>query len=268
MSIDHISEIIIRVAKQEILPRFKNLSQEDIMAKSPGDMVSIADIETEKVLSKELNRLFPEALVAGEETIAHNPALLKAAISAAHSFLIDPVDGTNNFIKGDEKFALMLTELRHGEVVSAWIYLPVSDKIAIAEKNSGAFINGKRIKIISRGFNPKEMTGAAHINRFPEDLRATAKENLQSFKLNRPAFCAGYDYISLVEGRKDFSVYYRTLPWDHLPGSLIFMESGGYVRTLFDEKNYVVQDQDKGLLSAADKEQWQEIREIIFPNIY
>ena len=268
MSIDRISEMIIRVAQQEILPRFKNLSRKDVMAKSPGDMVSIADIAAEKALSLELNKLFPMALVAGEESIADEPELLKAAISAEQAFLIDPVDGTNNFIKGDDKFALMLTELRQGEVVAGWIYLPVSDKIAVAEKAGGAFLDGKKITIHRPEFNPGAMTAAAHINRFPEDLKTTARENLKIFKQNRPAFCAGYDYISLVEGEKDFSVYYRTLPWDHLPGSLIFSEAGGYVRTLFDQKPYVVQDQDKGLLSATDKEQWQEIREIIFPGIY
>lgn len=268
MNIDQICEIIIEVSKQEILPRFRNLRSEEITEKSPGDMVSIADIEVEKTLSRELNRIFPTAIIAGEEAIATNPELLNAAIFAEHAFLIDPIDGTNNFIKGDEKFALMLTELRNGEATTAWIYLPVGDKIVVAEKGSGAFLDGKDVKISPRIFNPSHMTGAAHINRFPEELRTIAKENLKEFKQNRPAFCAGYDYTSLVEGKKDFSVYYRTLPWDHLPGSLIFSEAGGYVRTLFDEKTYTAQDQVKGLLSASDKEQWQEIREIIFPGCF
>jgi len=112
--LDVISEIVTRIARQEILPRFKNLKDEDIRAKSPGDLVTVADIETEKALSEELNRLFPNAIVGGEETIAHKPDLLQTVISAEQAFLIDPVDGTNNFIKGDHRFALMLTELRKG----------------------------------------------------------------------------------------------------------------------------------------------------------
>ncbi|NOZ66293.1 MAG: inositol monophosphatase [Alphaproteobacteria bacterium] len=266
MTMDQISSFIIEVAEQEILPRFGNLVQGDITAKSPGDMVSVADIEAEKSLSEKLGKLCPGALIAGEETIADNPGLLIAAISADRAFLIDPVDGTNNFIKGDERFALMLTEMRKGEVVAGWIYLPVSQKLAVAEKSAGAMLNGEKAILPPPKPDYASLTGAAHINRFPENLRVIAGENLKKFKENRPAFCAGHDYISLLEGRKDFSVYYRTLPWDHLPGSLIFAEAGGYVRTLFDGAAYTVHDQEKGLLSARNKEQWHKIREMIFPD--
>ncbi len=266
MSIDNIGEIVIRVAKQEIMPRFKNLAQADITAKSKGELVTIADIAAENALSKKLLQLFPKAIIGGEESIAKTPALLKAVISADHAFLIDPVDGTNNFIKDDKRFSVMMTELRKSEAVSACIYLTAIDKICTAEKGAGAYISGKKIKIRNRKSDPAHMVGAAHINRFPENLRTIARENLKKICQNRPAFCAGYDYISLVEGSKDFSVYYRTLPWDHMPGSLIFAEAGGYVRTLYDEQDYTIHHQNKGLLSASNKEQWHSIRHIIFPN--
>lgn len=266
MSMDQISSFIVEVAEQEILPRFGNLSQSDITAKSPGDMVSVADIEAEKSLSAKLSNLYPHALIAGEESIAENPGLLNAAISADRAFLIDPIDGTNNFIKGDVRFAVMVTEMHKSEVVAGWIYLPVSHKMAFARKSAGASLNGKKITLPLPKSDYASLTGAAHINRFPEKMRAIAKGNLKKFKENCPAFCAGYDYVSLLEGRKDFSVYYRTLPWDHLPGSLIFAEAGGYVRTLFDSSVYTVHDQEKGLLSARDEEQWHKIREMIFPS--
>ncbi len=265
-NIDNISEIVIHVAKQEILPRFKNLKQGDISTKSPGDLVTIADIETEKILLQELKGIYPNAVIGGEEAIAKNPNLLLAVSVAEHAFLIDPVDGTNNFIKGDQRFALMLTELRKGEAVAAWIYLPANDKIAVAEKGGGSYLGGKKIIIKTSEFKPKDMIGAAHINRFPEDFKANTRENLKKFKQNLPAFCAGYDYIALTEGEKNFSIYYRTLPWDHLPGSLIFTEAGGYVRTLFGGENYTIHDREKGLLSAGDKDHWCNIREIIFPS--
>lgn len=267
MNIDRISEIVIGTAKREILPRFRNLREEDITAKSPGDMVTIADLAAEKALSEELNRLFPKAIVSGEESIAKEPNLLQDVINSEQAFLIDPVDGTNNFIKGDSAFALMLTELRRGEAVAAWIYLPVNDEIAVAEKGAGAFLNGKKIKIPVREFDPTNMTGAAHLNRFPENLRTIARENLKRFNQNQPAFCAGYDYIALTKGDKDFSIYFRTLPWDHMPGGLIYSEAGGYVRTLFDADTYTVHDKDKGLMSAPNKDQWHKIREMVFPDL-
>lgn len=264
MTVDIVRRMVIAVAKEKILPRFNNLRQEDITAKSPGDMVSIADIEAEAAMAEGLRQLFPEAVVAGEESIADRPDLLSAVMTAARAFLIDPVDGTNNFIRGDDRFALMVTELCRGEAVAAWIYLPASDSIAVAEKGAGAFFDGKKTSLSGLKFDPATMIAAAHINRFPKNLRTIARKNLKKFRENRPAFCAGYDYMALTRQEKHFSLYYRTLPWDHLPGSLIYAEAGGYVRTLSCEK-YTIHHQDRGLLSAPDRDQWHRIREIIFP---
>lgn len=268
MQIDQISAMVKRTAKQEILPRFRNLQDGDISAKSPGDMVSIADTEAEKALSRELNRLMPSAIVGGEEIIAEQPELLEEIKTAELAFLIDPVDGTNNFIKGDVRFALMLTALRQGEVVAAWIYLPVRDLLAVCEKGSGCFLGGKAIKISAADKAPFQMIGAAHINRFPDEMKRQARENVKKFRENRPAFCAGHDYVALLEGARDFSLYYRTLPWDHLPGGLLYGEAGGYVRLLQDEQGYTIHDQYKGLLSAATADQWHLIRDTVFPGCY
>lgn len=268
MSNERITDLVRHIARQEILPRFKNLEVDDINAKSPGDLVTIADIEAEKALTAALLNICPQAVVAGEESIAETPDLLDAVIAAEQGFLIDPVDGTNNFVKGDDRFALMLTELRRGQAVAAWIYMPVRDQMIAAEKGAGAYLDGTKITITHRDFDPSTMTGAAHINRFPENLKTIARENLGQFRDNRPAFCAGHDYLALTTGVKDFSVYYRTLPWDHLPGSLIFTEAGGYSRTLTGAGDYTIHDRDQGLLSAADEDQWHHLRDLIFPGCF
>jgi len=268
MMIDRISDLITDIAKTEILPRFKKLRPEDIKLKAPGDRVSIADTETEKLLIRELSGFFPAAVIGGEESIATNPNLSGKITTADHAFLIDPIDGTNNFIKGDPRFAVMLTELRRGEVVAAWIYLPVDDKMVVAEKGAGAYLNGRQLTISTKVKEPDKLIGAAHINRFPADLKKIAHENMRRIAKNCPAFCAGYDYISLMEGTKDFSVYYRTLPWDHLPGGFIYAEAGGYIRTLFHKSAYGINDRDKGLLSAKSEADWLKIRELLFPGFF
>ncbi len=268
MSIHFISDLIRQVSQEEILPRFQNLERHEITAKSPGDMVSIADTEAEKALSRQLMKRYPSAIVGGEESIAEKPQLLAEVIAAEQGFLIDPVDGTNNFIKGDEKFALMLARLHRGVVVAAWIYLPVADKMAMAERGGGALLGGAPFKIRPATFDPEKMIAAAHINRFPAPLKKIARENLVSFHKNRPAFCAGYDYIALMEGKKDFSIYYRTLPWDHLPGTFIFSAAGGYVRNLTDGAEYTIHDQRKGLLSATSEGHWRRLRDLIFPGYF
>jgi len=268
MSIERITDLIVDIAKTEILPRFNKLKPEDITAKSPGDMVTIADTETEKALTQELSRLYPAADIAGEESIAKNPDSLRHIITSDQAFLIDPIDGTNNFIKGDEKFAVMLTQLRQGKVVAAWIYLPALDKMVVAEGGGGAYLNGGPIKISAELRDSAKLIGAAHITRFPENLKKIARDNMKKIAKNSPAFCAGYDYVALVEGKKDFSIYYRTLPWDHMPGGFIFAEAGGYVRTLFHRSAYGINDRDTGLLSANSEDDWLKIRELIFPGCF
>ncbi len=268
MSLERIASLIVDIAKTKILPRFNQLRPEDITAKSPGDMVTIADTETEKALAAELSRLYPAADIAGEESIAEQPNSLRQIITSDQAFLIDPIDGTNNFIKGDEKFAVMLTQLRQGKVVAAWIYLPALDKMLVADKGGGACLNDRKIKITAKSQDSAKLIGAAHIGRFPEYLKKIARENMTKIAKNSPAFCAGYDYVSLVEGKKDFSIYYRTLPWDHMPGGFIFSEAGGYVRTLFDKSAYGINDRDRGLLSANSENDWLRIRELIFPGCF
>lgn len=120
-------------------------------------------------------------------------------LSADCGLLIDPIDGTNNFIKGDEKFAVMAVALQRGEAVARWIFLPSYNKLAVAEKGGGSYINDKRIEVPSAPQKMKNLIGAAHINRMPEPLRLNTRKNLQQIKENRPAYCAGYDYVAITE---------------------------------------------------------------------
>ncbi|MCC3860937.1 inositol monophosphatase family protein [Pseudemcibacter aquimaris] len=263
MRVDDICAIMKKVAKVEIMPRFRNLKETEVQFKEPGEFVTAADVGAEKMLSRELQELYPYAIVTGEEDISINLGRLNELINSECGFLIDPIDGTNNFIKGNEQFAVMVTALQHGEVGASWIYLPAKDLMAFARKGEGAFINGERVTINNHKSNISDMIGAAHINRMPPEIRVKAKENLSRFKENRPAFCAGYDYVALLTGEKDFSVYYRTLIWDHLPGTLLFKEAGGYVMGL-DGKPYTPKNEGTGLLSAPSLEAWQKIKENLF----
>lgn len=264
MKIDEITTLIKTVSKEEIEPRFRNLKEDEVIYKEPGEFVTSADLAAEFALTRGLKALYPTAIVTGEEDIAKNPMRLVDLLSADCGFLIDPIDGTNNYIKGDERFAVMVVALQKGEVVSSWIYLPAFKTLAVAEQGGGTFINGEKCTIGTPITELSEMTGAAHINRMPKDLRVAAQENLKIFKENRPGYCAGFDYVSLLTGEKDFSVYHRTLLWDHLPGTLLYGEAGGYVRTL-DGGHYTSKNDGKGLLCAANKDVWHKIKDALFP---
>lgn len=263
MKIDEICRLIKKVSAEEILKRFRNLKETEVHYKEPGEFVTAADIASEKALTSGLHELFPHALITGEEDISENPERLDDLLKADCGFLIDPIDGTNNFIKGNERFAVMIVALKNGNVDTSWIYLPASDIMVYAIKGQGAYLNGKKITLSNKKTDLGELIGAAHINRMPKKIRDHAKEKLELIKENRPGFCAGYDYVSLLRGEKDFSVYYRTLIWDHLPGSMIYQEAGGYVLGL-DEKSYTPKNEGTGLMCASDQDMWHKINKVLF----
>lgn len=263
MDIHQITDVMKKVAAQEILPRFKRLKNTDIQTKSsPTDMVTIADIETEKSLSSHLKEIFPAAIIGGEESIADNPELENKILNADIGFLIDPIDGTNNFIKGNERFAMMLVALEKGKTIASWIYLPLFDKMAVAEKGKGCYIEGQKITMSSDIIPTSDLRGACHTKRMQPDLQNTVNANLSKIKENCPAYCAGYDYICLLEGKIDFSVYGNTLPWDHLPGAFMVNQAGGTAQQL-DGQDYSALRQGNGILSTSNNAMWQKIQKNI-----
>ncbi|WP_321391174.1 inositol monophosphatase family protein [Emcibacter sp.] len=261
---DRIADYIREISHEEILRRFEKLEQHEIRDKSAGEMVTIADIEAERQLTRLLGDLYPGAVIAGEESLADHPERIKDIVEADLAFLIDPVDGTNNFIRGNDRFAMMVVALQKGEVIAGWIYLPVSDVMADAELGSGALLNGVKPTLPKPPADISKQIGAAHIKRMPDDLKEMARENLKKFLKNSPAFCAGYDYVSLLQGKKHFSVYFRTLPWDHLPGSFLLKQAGGCSRRL-NEDEYTIHVRGKGLLSTLTEPQWHQVRDALFP---
>ncbi|MEX1147316.1 MAG: inositol monophosphatase family protein [Sphingomonadales bacterium] len=258
MEIDAVSQLIRNVAAEVVLPRWQSLEPHQISQKERGDMVTAADHEAEALLEDGLRALMPGAEVLGEEAAAANPAVLEHLHTAEHLWIIDPVDGTNNFIKGRETFAVMVALLTAGQAVASWIYLPVRDCMAVAEYGSGAQLDGRHLRPADRPVKSVgDMVAAAHITRFPDDIRPRLKSNAARFKANRPAFCAGWDYLALAEGRRDLLLYYRTLAWDHAPGSLLIGEAGGYCRTL-DGGLYDPAQNARGLMSATCADTWRQ----------
>ncbi len=263
MKTEKIGALMKEVAEEEILSSFRNLKEHEVILKSEGDFVTKADLAAENLLTTKLKDLYPGSLITGEEGIAASPSKLDELLKAPLGFLIDPIDGTNNFIKGDERFAVMIVALQCGETVASWIYLPVSGKMAMTEKGSGAYLDDNKTILMDAPQEITDIIGAAHLNRMPAELRDAARKNIKKFKENAPAFCAGYDYIRLLESKIHFSAYSSTLLWDHLPGTLLFQEAGGYVRQ-FDGKIYSSLNDGEGLLSASDEATWHKIKDTIF----
>lgn len=259
--IETVSAYIREAARAHILPRFERLAATDIREKSPGDLVTIADIETEQALTPLLRDLIPGSVVVGEEATAGDAALLRHLEGEGHAWLIDPVDGTANFAAGLPLFAVMVAYAVHGEIVASWIYDPTTDRMAVASKGGGAWLNGVRLSVAD-ATEASSMSGSLSIRFGNRHLvrRIAGRSNMVgsvfSFR------CAGHEYLALASGRAHFALYHRLMPWDHAPGFLLHREAGGFGQRL-DRSQYSPRTHDGGLLLTPDEGSWEELYQVL-----
>jgi fructose-1,6-bisphosphatase/inositol monophosphatase family enzyme len=262
--IDQVSDLIREVAATVVLPRFRHLSAADVHEKVPGDLVTIADQESERALTLGLTGLLPDSIVVGEESVAADPSVLDGVSDDGAVWIVDPVDGTNNFAAGKTPFAVMVALLRGGEPAASWIFEPVGDQMTIAEAGSGAWMDGVRLTCRTDSPGATALDGSANPRYLPEDLAFDVFRNSHRLgEVTAGAHCAGWEYPAVVTDRQQFALFWRILPWDHVPGSLIVRESGGTVLHL-DGSAYRPTDNDRGLIIAPNDEVWHTVRSALF----
>jgi fructose-1,6-bisphosphatase/inositol monophosphatase family enzyme len=251
LSTDEVLELLQQTAEDVIRPRWRALTHADVAEKNPGDYVTVADHESEQVITAALRRAWPGALVVGEEATATSPDLIDSVPKGEHVFVVDPVDGTRNFIHGSKNYAVMVGELRRGEIVRGWIWQPELDTAWIAELGSGATRNGESITIPTPDLSA--LVGSTTHRRLLRHHPPAVAE------IGWTLYACGIDYPNLCQGVGDFLIYRNMKPWDHVPGSLILRESGGVSRTI-DGRDYVAEPGSAPLIVAVNEDVWQIAR--------
>ncbi len=258
--IDEVVSALREVAQELVLPRFQNLAVGDVMEKSPGDLVTIVDQEAEAALTPRLAGLLHGSLVVGEEAVAADHLVLERIGDPGPVWVIDPIDGTGNFAAGREPFAMMVALLRKGEPVLSVIYEPVPGTVCTAEAGSGAFIDGTRITMDSSPPKLDELHGSLSVKYLPETLREQVLSRATELKSwSRGQHCAGREYPEVVRGKQDFTLFWKSLPWDHAPGALLVREAGGVVKH-FDGSEYDPAQPKQGLLACRSDEVFDLVR--------
>lgn len=255
--LDEVEDVMRAVASQVILPRFGTLAVEEIEHKDKGDLVTVADREAEQLLTEALADLLPGARVVGEEQAARRPGLLER-LDHGDVWLIDPLDGTRNFVEGTPCFAVMIALLSRGETVAAWLLDPLRDVMARAERGSGAWFGNQRVHTDERAPAADQLRGAVLAKYMPPALREHVEDRFTRIQQALPGTrCAGAEYPAIATGAQDFAVFWRTLPWDHAPGALFVTEAGG-MAARFDGAPYRASEERTGLLVARNRAIWRE----------
>ncbi|HUQ14301.1 MAG TPA: inositol monophosphatase family protein [Novosphingobium sp.] len=248
-------------SERAILPRWRKLAAHEIDAKAAAgelaDVVTIADREAEAILAEGLARLLPEAGIVGEEAAHADPAVLDR-LSDALCWVIDPLDGTNNFAEGEPPFGVIVALAEQGETVAGWIYDCLSGRACHATRGGGAFIGDERIVARDSKADPPILANSLIYMSAAKRAAVQAHVAPHYTLLDIPR-CAAEQYPRLALGVNDLALFERTLPWDHAAGVLFVNEAGGKAARP-DGTAYRLDDHArKGLIGASSERLWDDL---------
>jgi myo-inositol-1(or 4)-monophosphatase len=205
---------------------FGEVEQLQVSRKGPSDFVSAADVRAEQTLRAELTKARPKfgfLLEEGGEIKGEDPR---------HRWIIDPIDGTTNFLHGIPHFAMSIGLEMDGEIIAGLVFNPIADEMYIAEKGKGAFLNDRRMRVSARS----ELTDCVIATGIPHHGRGNHGPYLKTLGRVmatvagiRRAGTASLDLAYVAAGRCDG--YWETglQPWDMAAGLLLVKEAGGFV---------------------------------------
>ncbi len=194
------------------------------------DLVTEADIEAERVILSVIAASFPDHAIVAEESGSTG--------HSAYTWLVDPLDGTNNFAHGHPVFCVALALLHLDKVVLSVIFDPLRDELFTAEKGQGAFLNGESIRVS----DCQDLTASIIATGFPYDRATNPQNNLAEFNRMMPLVqgvrrcgSAALDMAYVACGRIDGYWEHHLNPWDYLGGALMVTEAGGTVSNMQGE---------------------------------
>jgi len=225
---DKVSKVIIR--------DFGEIEKLQVSRKGPGDFVTKTDKKVEKIIIEELEKARPKYGFVAEESGERKN-------ESEFNWIIDPIDGTSNFMHGIPHFAISIALEKNGEIISGIVCDPIKNEMFYAEKGRGAYLNNRRIRVSSRK-NLEEVIGLYGCppmlkvdgNEFFEQIK---KASTQIHKL-RNYGSAALDFTYVASGRADFAWYDHLNYWDYAAGKIILLEAGGTI-TDFSGKSFVKQ---------------------------
>lgn len=216
----------VRKAGRGLARDFGEVENLQVSLKGPGDFVSAADLRAEKVLYEELKKARPAFGVLREEGGAEE------GDDPQHRWLIDPLDGTTNFLHGIPQFAISVAVEKNGVPVAGVIYNPVTDELFTAERGGGAFLNDRRLRVAAR----REMadcvigTGVPHLGRGDHGAYLSELRQVMANAAGiRRVGAASLDLAWTAAGRFDAFWENGLSPWDLSAGILMVREAGGFV---------------------------------------
>ncbi|WP_316781942.1 inositol monophosphatase family protein [Streptomyces sasae] len=231
-----VEDAVRKAARTEILPRWRRLADDEIDQKAgPHDLVTDADRLAEKYLTGALGALLPGSVVVGEEAVHADPYTYEAIQGDAPVWIVDPVDGTRQFVRGEDGFCTLVALAHRGVLLASWTYAPAREQLATAVRGKGAFLDGVRLLAGS----PAEGRDLEIATSHPDYTTDAQKRALHALWADgvAPRACgsAGLEYLAVARGELDATAFSWEAAWDHAAGLLLVEEAGGAHLTLDGE---------------------------------
>ena len=201
-------------ASKVLIKDFGEIEKLQVSKKGPNDFVTNSDFKTEKIIIDELKKAKPNYSILSEEKGIENNS------DKNNTWIIDPIDGTINYLHGVPHFAISIALKSHDQIIAGLIYDPIKDEMFYAEKNNGAYFNNQRIKVSKK-------------NKIEDCLFASGnKISYDHELLVRKSGCAALDMAYVASGRYDGYFQKNLNLWDIAAGVIIVKEAGGILNEI------------------------------------
>lgn len=246
-----------------IVREASKLMTADITIEQKGNdsnLVTSADVNVQHYLEEYLPKLIPGSTFLGEEEG-------EQVQESEYIWVVDPIDGTSNFIRGLGASAISVGLVKAGEPYMGVIYLPYRDEMYWAERGQGAFLNGRLIHVSDRDFKHSHFCTAASL--YNKDLAKPCFNIMQKVYFQNDDFrrfgAAAVELAYLAAGRVELYFEMRLFPWDMAAGQVIIEEAGGFVEYLHEDR--LPLDRPAGIIVANSKENLEKLKEIVYEEI-
>jgi myo-inositol-1(or 4)-monophosphatase len=244
-------------ASKSLIRDFGEIENLQVSSKGPGDFVTSADKRTEKIIIDELLRAHSDYGIISEETGVINKSNVK------NRWIIDPIDGTMNFLNGIPQFAISIAYEENNEIICGIIFDPIKNEMFCAEKGNGAFLNNSRIRVSKKGKLKDSLLVTGGPKSDSKKREYIFKEFVQISNVVdapiRKFGSASLDMASVACGRFDGFWQWELNYWDIAAGIVILKEAGGFIDTIENDKNFPL----KRNIIASNSVIHQELTDII-----
>ena len=221
-----------------LIKDFREVENLQVSKKGIGDFVTSADLSSEKAIIKILQKGYPKIEIMSEETNSETKLNKHEKM-----WIIDPLDGTLNFLHGLPHFAISMALMVNEEIISGIIYDPIKDELFWAEKGIGAFLNGKRIRVSARSQLKDSLVSTGIPWKGMESSHKNYLKILENIMKSSSGIrrygAAALDLAYVAAGRYDAFWEFNLKTWDIAAGALIVKEAGGYVGNINKNENYL-----------------------------